>query len=257
MGLTIFRALAGFLFLSFTGSCIAQIAAITSDGKDVILNADGSWQYAEDSAGNELSALETLKAYLFAESLSERLEYVLPKQNDIAEMRSFYRPYNKADRNSWELGAPEEKFGDRVEIEAYNRALTFPLTYHLESTDNGYRVDWGTSVGLNEMSVAEYKASKPIEPVTFRVIARLSDTYLSHYRDDKDMYYSISLSVLGTESNSRFGYGYVIKDTFDGKHLFSVLKDGKPHLMTLDLKFPIGDTSMIGRIVNIDGWRIR
>lgn len=254
---TLFRSLAGLVCLLFAGSCIAQIAATTSDGKEVILNTDGSWQYAEDPAGNELSSLETLKAYLFAESLSERLEYVLPKQNDIAEMRSFYRPYNKADRNEWELGAPEKKFGDRVEIEAYHRALPFPLTYYLESTDNGYRVDWGTSIGLNEMSVAEFNASKPREPVTFRVIARLSDTYFGHYRDHKDLYYSISLDVLGTESNSHFGFGYVLKNTFDGKHLFSVLKDGKPHLMTLGLQIPIDGTSMIGRIVNIDGWRIR
>lgn len=113
--------------------------------------------------------------------------------------------------------------------------------------DNEYKIDWEASVPYNEMSWAEFKASKPKSPVKFRAILNLGDYYNYEFINKENDYWSIDLSEI--DFNNINGYkvlniqGYVKKDSEAGKKLFEYLKDGKMKVAIIELKYPYKNES--------------
>ena len=103
----------------------------------------------------------------------------------------------------------------------------------------------------SKMSIAEFKASKPTNSVLFECVATLVDHFQYEYRNKKDsefqnQWWSIEMSIpLGFDylmrhpydKPERFGYGYIRRDTDDGKRLFDIVKDGNPHFMQFFVAF--------------------
>lgn len=86
----------------------------------------------------------------------------------------------------------------------------------------------------NGMPLHTYLATRPQEPVKFRLRATLSDYYNYSYRHCANSHYSIRLNDLDI-----FGpraHGYIRKDSPDGERLFALLRDGKQHRVTVELQ---------------------
>jgi hypothetical protein len=93
----------------------------------------------------------------------------------------------------------------------------------------------------NTSPVSVYKATMPTEKSSFVMVGKLSDYYNYEFSEGKAAYYSIRLC-----DADEFKYGMCagegelngyIKKT-DAKALFSVLKDGKSHLMNVVIVYP-------------------
>ena len=98
------------------------------------------------------------------------------------------------------------------------------------------------AVYKNPMTWSVYRASRPKTDTRMALIAKLSDYYNYSYRDLVDSYWSIDFGDIESR-NSAETYGYVKKDTPDGKKIFDILQDGKPHNMILDSKYKANDGS--------------
>ena len=82
----------------------------------------------------------------------------------------------------------------------------------------------------DNITVAAYRASKPLRDIVFKAYAQLSDYYNYDFSDSDNSHYSIRLS---TTDNESIGHGYIRKNEMRGAQLFHLLEDGKWHLMNV------------------------
>jgi hypothetical protein len=246
------------LILSWAGtaSALAQEAATTRDGRRVILNTDGTWQYSTNAPGNAAaSAIETVRAYLAASSWRDRISLVLnpEKVKPLMEARYGGRAWKSPQFDILTGTEPAPTQTGWVKITADVSGST--LDYYLKKSKEGYRIDWETSVGSNPVSPEEFRATKPIKPVRFRVSAKLDDYYNFEFGDAQNVSWSIALTDGGDEN---IGHGYAKKNTATGQDLFKKLKDGKKHPMVVEVQClpnaSDGSVFLITRVVNLDGW---
>jgi hypothetical protein len=97
-------------------------------------------------------------------------------------------------------------------------------------------------VPANPMTWSAYRASRPKTDTRMALTAKLSDYYNYDYTNLVDSYWSVEFIDIKS-GDSAETYGYVKKDTPDGKQLFDILQDGKPHNLILDSKYKINDGS--------------
>ena len=134
-------------------------------------------------------------------------------------------------------------------------------TFYLEKTSQGYKIDWEMFV-YNRRSIITFKVDMPLAPETFRVHAKLSDYYNYKYRDAKQSHYSLDLSfpISQTKNDRETIYGFVERDSADGKALYDILKDGEYHKVMLMLRYPPGsEKSQCAEIFRFiqSGWLLK
>jgi hypothetical protein len=100
--------------------------------------------------------------------------------------------------------------------------------YYARKTADGYLIDWPPTAGFNETPIRAYVSTNSRDVQVFRVEAKLSDFYSFEYADAKPTHISLSLYD-GTELLT----AYVSRDSELGKKVFSLLKDGNEHNVTL------------------------
>ena len=200
------------------------------------------------------SAIETVRAYLEASSWRKRLPYVLNPEK-VKPLMEIYYGSAALKKTKFDIITDKEPVPTSagfVKIEAdVNDSVT---DYYLKKTQDGYRVDWETSIGYNSVSTEEFRATKPTTPVRLRVEAKLDDYYNYDFSNCKYSHWSIALESNG----ANFGNGYVGKNTAMGQDLFKTLKDGNTHKMILEVKCPEnaenGAFCHITKVIKIDGW---
>lgn len=200
---------------------------------------------------------QVVENYLKAKDWQERLKYVLEpdRVKPVMEKRysTNYTPPDKIKVN------PVKPIKDQwFEVEAILNGDR--ISYYLQKTENGYKIDWESSVGYNApMTVAAFKAQRPKEPMKFRVIGNLSNSYpyipWEIRREAEKNLWSVGLR--DGDGNS-IAYGYIEKESDDGKRLYELLKDGEKHKFTAIIKFfegsrPGDDAVIIEKFV-CDGW---
>ena len=108
-------------------------------------------------------------------------------------------------------------------------------------------------VSQNQVSAAWLHSKMPTKPVVITTDATLCDYYNFGYAGAKATHYSIRLDGRGND----YGTGYVPRKSADGKALFNVLKDGRPHQVTVAVSYDSrsqGDGSVFN-IVKVIGIR--
>lgn len=87
----------------------------------------------------------------------------------------------------------------------------------------------------SDISVAVFHATKPTTITVFQVMARIGDYFNYEFSTPsaKEKYWSISLKTLNGDD---LGYGYISKKK-RGDALFSYLKDGKEHPISVRVKY--------------------
>ena len=90
----------------------------------------------------------------------------------------------------------------------------------------------------------------------WRCGARLNSFYSDEYRDSRNSHFSITLSLSDSNKEGIF-FGFIPKETADGRKLFDILKDGKEHGVILELEY--GPRAQSDNILTInrfvkDGW---
>lgn len=89
----------------------------------------------------------------------------------------------------------------------------------------------------DEMSTAEFIATKPTNPVAFTVIAQLDNFYNFEFGQSENTHWSVRLDLeemvtsrrTGEKVHKRFGWGYIEQGSTTGQEVFNLIKDGKPH----------------------------
>lgn len=86
-------------------------------------------------------------------------------------------------------------------------------------------------------SVVTLSSNMSKEPVKLMLCISLSDHYNYGYFGRKSSYYSIWCGYFNTENYNveGWGYGYIRRDSSEGKFLFENLKDGKGHVAILSI----------------------
>ena len=240
-------------------AAIAQ-EVTTKDGRGVILNTNGTWQYKNASGsttapGNATaSAIETVRAYLMASYVNQRIPFVLNQDKVKPLMESRYGK-GKFNVSKFEILTDTEPTPTKTGFVKIDAELVDEVVeYYLKKTKDGYRIDWEASVGYNPISVEEFRVLKPTKPVRLRVSAKLDDYYNYGFEHSEHINYSILIRSNGKE----WGYGYVEKNTETGQKLFKILKDCKYHSMVVDVRFPQsareGSVFFISDVINFNGW---
>ena len=234
-------------------AAIAQVVT-TKDGRCVILNTNGTWQYKTTAPGSTTaSAIETVRAYLMASYVTQRIPFVLNPDKVKPLMESHYGKrhlkVSKFEILTDTEPTPTKTGFVKIDVEIGDNVYD----YYLKKTKDGYRIDWEEAVGYNPVSAAEFIIKEPTTPAKFRVIAKIGDN--SDYKYPKKSYWCIGLQIDDDKE-----LVYVEKDTAMGQELYKTLQDGKWHEMILELESnPNANEGIfqhfrISKVINSDGW---
>lgn len=205
-----------------------------------------------------------VESYLKANTWEERAKYVLDADRVKPAMEKRYsKDYEpiekfkvnppKQIKDQW-VGVDTVIWGKNLlGAESSNTNL-----YYLQKTNAGYKVDWEASVGFNSMTAAAFKAQRPKEPIKFRLIGKLSDRYYYIPWDRRNAEKSLWSVALNDGDENSLAYGYIEKESEDGKRLYEILKDGEEHRLTLTIKW-LEDSRPDDKVVIIEkfvcnGW---
>lgn len=184
---------------------------------------------------------QVVESYLKAKDWQERLKYVLEPERVKPFMEKRYSKYEPLEKIKVNIAKQIKDQWVEVDTVIWGKnALGGEVSnthhYYLQKTNDGYKIDWEASVGLNSMTAAAFKAQRPKEPMKFRVIGTLSDNY-SPFGGNyvAETYWSVALK----DGDENFiAYGYIPKDSEDGKKLYELLKDGETHRLILTVRYP-------------------
>ncbi|MYA16687.1 MAG: UxaA family hydrolase [Gammaproteobacteria bacterium] len=141
----------------------------------------------------------------------------------------------------WEIvridGEKEVDVGKYIRLSVWygtqDRRAPNPFLYYVKRTPDGYRIDWEASLGNNPMSWQAYMAQRPLNPMMFRIKARLASWYHGEFHNAQPDYFSI-LIVSNLVPDL---YGYVKRRSKSGKRMYEILKDGERHHLTVKMRF--------------------
>jgi hypothetical protein len=189
-----------------------------------------------------------VKSYLKANKWQDRLSYVRNPQlvRRLMEVRYANVDWSKPLTFNIEKKQTENDYSI-VGVKMDNDTSFFAL----KKEKDGWKIDWPASVQYNPMTVAAYKAQRPLEHYNMRMRAKLSDYYNFEFGNGQSKYYSIQLTG-PDDDDERMPYGYIEKKSEPGKKLFEFLKDGEAHFVILKISFlpgSTGDVVLIHRFI--------
>ncbi len=93
--------------------------------------------------------------------------------------------------------------------------------YYIKKTSSGYKIDWQTSVGINEMTWAAYATQRPDFPVKFRVRTSIDPmNHMSYYLLGENYKEYSRINLKSSWDTSLIGsYGYVRKNSSLGRKI--------------------------------------
>lgn len=90
--------------------------------------------------------------------------------------------------------------------------------------------------GGNPMPLSTFKATSVETPTVFRVSAKLSDYYNYEYRGHQKTDYSVEVREDPRSFSGRL-HVYIKRTAPSADVLFDLLKDGEPHMVTVELAY--------------------
>ncbi len=186
--------------------------------------------FVSNPKNEEDSIIFITQQYLSASSWQKRKSHILSPDKNSAQMKDYYsssyKP-RKVEKEKIVIQGKNFKVGDEFTVFVGKRT-----EYYFVKTKQGYKIDWLASVGYNEMSMKTFKVSMSKTPTKFRVIAEISNYYNYNYINAQNSHWSIKVD---DGRNSRLSC-FVSKTSKTGKEIYEILKDGKKHIIIVELK---------------------
>ena len=183
---------------------------------------------------------ETLaKKFLTARTIDELLPVVRNPDRAQARMRQAYPDGVVAPLGMVEFNPDKTVAHDGAVLTVIVRTGAFKLRrLDLVETPSGLKIDWESWVGWSDMGWAEFLATKPTAPQTFRVVVRAVDYYNFAFTDDKK-WRSLRLEAL---TGDPWMYGYVERDSPVDRKI-RIDPDLRQSTLILKVRFPEGATT--------------
>lgn len=187
--------------------------------------------------------VSVVNKYLYVTKWENRLQYIRNSDKVKPLMAEFYKDFKPLKQKDILSVKKINENGDwtTVLVEFANHQ-THP--YFIQKKDSEYKIDWESSVPYQPMSIEEFKATHPTQPVKFRLVVQLDDYYNFEFDDLRDKYWSIQLYVVNFDDpmgRTLTGLnGFIDKNSEDGKKLFDLVKDGKEHAVVMEIMYPEG-----------------
>lgn len=170
-------------------------------------------------------ALTILKRYVGMKAWKDKLTLVHQSAEVGPLMQEFYGSQGLADPvltglisatnmrvgNLWVL-ALSFGCGDRLNMVVHANFHRSPA---------GLRLDWESFVGFSDKSMSEFRATRSIAPVVFRVLA-VPDDYYNFEFGDASKYLSVRLY---NPNGDDYVHGYCLRESSEGKKLVQILGD--------------------------------
>lgn len=243
---------------SITASTNAQQIAYTPEGKKVFLNEDGTWKVEAALEEEEKEEISVMKKYLAAIKWEDRLGQVREPQKVkhlMAERyKDFHGPYDYVSVSLLDEDGSGIK-QVRVVKEGYNNFAD----YYLVKTDQGYKVDWKASLGINENVATIFQVEKPTASKRFLVYGKLGSYYNYEFKGKENKYWNVKLSVSDGKGSTKGHFsGYFLRSSSQSNKLLDLLKDQEKHKLVVDLSYlpesRSKDCVLIDDIVSFDTW---
>lgn len=214
----------------------------------------------EDAVARELikSIESTVRSYLAAKSIEEKVRFVRHPQATQARMEAFYqntpltpqpcelltkmRPLTLQGRPFWQLLAViDQTRGEALLLE--------------QISDTEVRIDWESHVDYQPVPWSQYVQAPPPHAMSFRVMVEESPRYLGEFMDES-RWASYRLSNPGVETTL---YGYILRDSPLHRSLQNALTKGSQR-MILSLQgspeFKARQSVVIQALISEDIYRI-
>ncbi|MEO0017379.1 MAG: hypothetical protein RLZZ522_662 [Verrucomicrobiota bacterium] len=187
-----------------------------------------------------LVVAETLaKKFFNARTIAELLPVVRNPDQAQARMRQAYPDGVVVPPGMVEFNPDKTVSRDGAVLRVAVRTGAFELRgLDLVETPAGLKIDWESWVGWSAMGWAEFLATKPTTPQTFRAVVRAVDYYNFGFTDDKK-WRSFRLE---SPTGEHWLYGYVQRDSA-GDRKVRIHPDLKQSALMLTLRFPEGTTT--------------
>lgn len=253
------------LFLIVAGSIGYIVNMLANNHKNEIENVVTQQVIIEENE-TEIATAQTLvksidttvKAYLAANTIDEKLRYVRHPEQMRARMEHYYashpltplpcrvvtdyQPLTLENTLFWRVvAATGEKNGEAVLLEQISETNTL--------------VDWESHVHYQPMPWEQFAQDKPTAAMSFRVVPEDSSRYLGEFRDEKRwMCYRLM-----EKSSEKILFGYVARNSKAHQRIDNRLAEGGK-TMILRLQFAkaikIPDSVVIDNVISTDTYRI-
>lgn len=196
------------------------------------------------------SIIYLIQSYLASENLEKRLNFVLHPEIVKSKMQKHYSGFYRQIKIKKENIFLQEY--DLIDNNLIKVNIDGSNIFYVKKIKNEFKIDWEASIGFNTISLRTFRANLGNEPTEFRVYASISNYYNYNYKNSQSNYWSVEIS------NDENIFGYVAKNSAEGKKIYEILKDGKIHQLILEVKIDAtqdhsGDTAIITKFVK-DGW---
>lgn len=176
--------------------------------------------------------VKIVKSYLLANTWEERVKYVLDPEKVKPLMEKRLRNVDLRKTEIHSVKPPKEIKDNWLEIKAYlpdeNNEL-YEYIYYLTKVKNEYKIDWLSSSGYNDETLANILLTQKHEPTKLRLTIVNEPFGSSSPLTLKPKENYLSLVIYDREVKTAF----VDKYTDDGKKILELLKDGKKHTVIL------------------------
>lgn len=192
------------------------------------------------SPQRDWEAVAVLKAYIAEPKWQDRVQYVRLGEASRPRMREVYaenyRPFENKNIRVSPTDPVQIAVGDWITLTADWTDLAYASKgskeYVMFHTPQGFKVDWEASQGYNEIPLRKFMTTRGEAPASFRVTCELSGAYNHEYQKSAESHYSVL-----AKSDQIAINGYVAKNSPLGERILNLLRDGKPHMLVLQLQY--------------------
>ena len=242
------------------------VAKTSADSKvaSVKINSDGLQFSSNDLTPktNQAAALKAVESFLKAPSLQERVKYVRQQELWGPRMREYYVRYGDGPVRFDRVEAPDNAAQSETDF-TFSVVLQDGQRRSIKagkSNTGDFLVDWASFVIYSEMDWDKFRSRRPMDLITFRVLAMPSDYFKNGFSDSKNL---ICLKLANPLNSAKLPlYAYADRNGAVGRSLSFILQtySGKAVPLILRLKYPSQSDQenqvLIGEFVG-EGWVAR
>ncbi len=220
------------------------------DSLSLVLKKSGS-SFIISPKNQEDSVIRTIQQYYLANTASKRFNFVTDKGKTLSKMEKWFPNGCKIRKIKKEDISLKNNSGSVI-IANY-----IGHSFFLDKSNDGYKLDWESTFGHNDITIAQMKSNFSIGGVNLRAKCVLSEYYFSNYRGKESEYYAIDVYNFSRDQDVS---AYVSKKSSLGKQLYQLLSDGKYHNITVKVKIDRtknknGDIANITHLIS-ESWKI-
>lgn len=246
------------IFLSLSILVNAQQIAYTPEGRKVFLNEDGTWKIETSPEEKEKEEILVMKKYLAAVKWEDRLKHVREPEKIKSLMANRYQDF-QGPNNYKEVVLLKDKEDGTKQVRVVYEGHNDYHDYYLTKTNQGYKVDWKASLGINENVTTLFQIEKPTTSKRFLAYGELATYYHYEFKGKEKAYWNIYLYASdGKGSTKGTFFGYLLRSSSQSDELIALLKDQEKHKLVVDLSYLPESRSkncvLIDRIVSFDTW---